>query len=56
MTIYFDQRFPNLDSTSFPGSSGEEFREQYRDAMEELPKDMPEPRGKLVTITAFVDA
>ena len=24
--------------------------------MEELPKDMPEPRGKLVTIDAFVDA
>ena len=56
LTIYFDERFPNIDSTSFPGSSAEEFREQYQDAMEELPKDMPEPRGKLVTITAFLDA
>ena len=29
LTIYFDQRFPNIDPTSFPGSSAEEFREQY---------------------------
>ena len=30
--------------------------EFYPDAEEELPPDMPEPRGRLATITAYVDA
>ena len=34
MTIYFDPGFPNIDPTSFSGSSAEEFREQYQDSME----------------------
>ena len=56
LTTYFDPRLPNIDPTSFSGSSVEEFREKYRYAMEQLPKDIPEPRGKSVSITAFVDA
>ena len=32
------------------------FREQYRDAKEELPGNMPRPRGRGMKITAFVDA
>ena len=56
LTIYFDPRFPYIDPTLFSGSSAEEFREKCQDTMEELPKDMPEPRGKSVTITTFVDA
>ena len=53
LTMYLDPRFPNIDPTSFSGCSTEEFREQYRYAMEEIPKDMPEPRGNSVTITAL---
>ena len=34
LTINFDPIFPNIYPTSFPGSSAEEFREQYRDGME----------------------
>ena len=56
LTIYFYPRFTNIYITSFSGSSAEEFKEKYRDAMEQLPKDMPEPRGKLFTINAFLDA
>ena len=41
LTVYFDPRFPNIDPTSLSGSSAEEFREKYRDLMEELPKYMP---------------
>ena len=34
----------------------EEFKEQYCDTKEEIPKDMPTPRGRFVIITACVDA
>ena len=56
LKIYFDTRFPNMDSTSFSGISAEESRKKHLDAMKELQKDMPKPRGKSVTITAFVYA
>ena len=41
LIIYFDPRFPNINPTSFSRRLSEEFREQYRDEMEELPKYMP---------------
>lgn len=56
LTIYFDPRLPNLDPNSFQGDNVETFREQYRDAEDELPPMMPKPRGRGVCITAFVDA
>ena len=56
LTIYFDRRSPNIDPTSFSRNSAEKIIEQYRDVMESLPKDNPEPRGRSVTITEFVDA
>ena len=56
LKIYFDPRFPNIDPTSFSGSSTGEFREQYRDVMEELPKYILEPRGTSVTINILVHA
>ena len=34
LTIYFYPRFTNIYITSFSGSSAEEFKEKYRDAME----------------------
>ena len=34
----------------------EDFAEIYRDAEEPLPHRMPQPRGRSVTTTAYVDA
>jgi hypothetical protein len=56
LTLYFDANEPKLDPGLFLGSTPEEFREIYRDAKEELPPHMPEPRGRKVTTTAYVDA
>ena len=36
--------------------NAQEFRDHYRDAKEEMPARMPQPRGRAVTTTAFVDA
>ena len=47
---------PKIDPNNFIGSSPDEFKEQYRDAKEEVPYNMPEPRGRFVVVTAFVDA
>ena len=32
------------------------FKEQYRDAEEQVPNNMPTPRGRMVTTTAYVNA
>ena len=56
LTLYFDPQEPIIDNTAFQGSSAKEFREIYRDASEELPTNMPKPRGRIVSVTAFVDA
>ena len=56
ITLYFDPIPPRLDESMFTGTPVDAFREQYRDAKEELPPRMPEPRGRMVTTTAFVDA
>ena len=56
LTLYFDATKPDLDPGLFLGSTPEEFRERYGDAKEELPPHMPEPRGRIVTTTAYVDA
>ena len=56
LTLYFDPSLPNKDPATFVGSTPEEFSEQYRDAKEEIPFDMPRARGRFVIITAFVDA
>lgn len=56
LTLYFNPQEPRLDADTFTGNSAETFREQYRDAKEELPSNMPLPRGLCVTTTAYVDA
>lgn len=56
LTLYFDPQEPILDPNMFNGNSADAFREIYRDAREELPPHMPEPRGRRVTTTAYVDA
>ena len=55
LTLYFDPERPMLDYSIFKGK-GEDFKEQYRDAVEELPHKMPVPRGQPVITTGFVDA
>ena len=56
LTLYFDSSLPDIDETCFKGDSAEVFREQYRDAAEELPPRMPKPRYRQVYTPAFVDA
>ena len=56
LTLYFDPSLPNIDLTMFKGDSAEIFKEQYRDAREEMPPKMPKPRGRQVSTTAFVDS
>ena len=47
---------PRLDSSMFVGNAPEAFQEICRDARDELPPHMPEPRGRQVTTTAYVDS
>ena len=56
LTLYFDPNSPNIDESIFIGDSSESFKEHYREAEEVMPERMPKPRGKPVTMTAFVDA
>ena len=55
LSLYFDPREPNIDYAAFK-TNAEEFKEYYRDAQEEDPPRMPQPRGRSVTTTAFVDS
>ena len=55
ITLYFDPTIPNLDYSIFK-TAPDDFKEYYRDAKEELPHNMPKPRGRSVTTTAYVDA
>ena len=55
LSIYMDPDLPNVDYSVFTTKPGD-FHEMYRDAKEQLPFDMPLPRGKPVTTTAWVDA
>jgi PAS domain-containing protein len=55
LSLYMNPELPKLDYSIFHTDSSE-FKEYYRDAEEELPHRMPEPRGLPVTTTAFVDA
>ena len=57
LTLYFDPTEPRIDTTAFTGASSRgDFKDQYRDAEEELPANMPKPRGRSVVTTGFVDA
>ena len=55
LSIYMDPIIPNIDYSDFK-TNPQDFSEYYRDAQEQLPHDMPKPRGSQVSITAFVDA
>lgn len=55
LTLYFDPTIPNIDYGQFQTTRAD-FAEHYRDAEESLPHRMPKPRGRAVSVTAFVDA
>lgn len=55
-TLYFNPEMPFLPPDMFDGDESTRFQDQYRDAAEELPKHIPEPKGKPMHITCYVDA
>ena len=55
VSIHMDPTLPEINYKVFD-MKYEGFEEQYRDAQEQLPPDMPKPRGVPVTVTAYVDA
>jgi len=55
VSLYFDPRLPRHDYTTFV-TRHSDFAMHYRDARDELPHNMPVPRGQPVVLTAFVDA
>jgi hypothetical protein len=52
--IVFDPLTPNIDERVFNPDA--DWRDLYGDISEELPPNMPEPKGKSVIISCFVDA
>ena len=52
--IVYDPAEPNVDKSTF--KSDVDWTEFYGDVQEELPANMPEPRGMPVTISSFQDA
>ncbi len=52
--IVFDPLTPNIDERVFNPNA--DWRDFYGDVSEELPPNMPEPKGKSVIISCFVDA
>ena len=55
LSLYFDPNQPHIDNSIFKDNA-DDFKEFYRDAVEEVPPRRPEPRGRGVKITSFVDA
>jgi hypothetical protein len=55
LSIYLDPSLPGVDHGDFK-TKRSDFAEQYQDAEEPMPHDMPHPRGRPVTTTMFVDA
>jgi hypothetical protein len=52
--IVFDPKTPCIDERVF--NSNADWRDFYGDNCDELPPNMPEPQGKVVNISCFVDA
>jgi hypothetical protein len=55
LSLYMDPRFLDLDFSNTIDAS-QDFKVMYRDAKEELPPNMPPPRGRGVDTLAYVDA
>jgi hypothetical protein len=54
-SLYMSPELPKFDLMQMVRQA-DDFKEHYRDAKEELPPQMPKPRGKSVVISAYVDA
>jgi hypothetical protein len=52
--IVYDSLTPKVDASVF--NKDADWMEFYGDVQEEMPPRMPKPRGKKVTVSAFVDA
>ena len=51
--LFFDPRHPDIDERAF---SSYEWYNFYRDTREQVPNDMPPPRGHAVSSRCFIDA
>ena len=51
--IAYDPKSPDIDESVFNNNAN--WTDFYGEVEEELPANMPEPRGNLVTISAFMD-
>ena len=56
LKMVFDPKDVRLDETCFPQIPIDEWKEFYGEVAEELPIGMPEPLGRPIKITCFVDA
>jgi hypothetical protein len=52
--IVFDPKTPHIDERVFKSQA--DWRDFYGDVIEELPPNMPEPKGQPVVVSCFVDA
>jgi hypothetical protein len=52
--IVFDPKTPQIDERVFKSKA--DWRDFYGDVIEELPPNMPEPKGQPVVVSCFVDA
>jgi hypothetical protein len=55
LILYLNPELPQVQYSDFQ-TNADKFKEFYRDAEEEMPHNMPKPRGRGVTIMALVDA
>lgn len=55
LSLYFNPELPRIDYSVFR-TVRSDFKEHYRDAEEAMPFRMPMPRGRMVMLTAFVNA
>jgi hypothetical protein len=55
VTLYMSPELPKINYGNFH-TNRNDFSEIYRDAQELLPHRIPEPRGRSIVTTAFVDA
>jgi hypothetical protein len=55
VTLYLSPELPHMDFGEFT-TNKDDFSEIYRNAEEQMPYKMPLPRGRSLTMTAFVDA
>ena len=56
LTLYMNPELPNLNYGIFATTNASEFEEYYRGAKEEMPHQMPRPRGIAVRTSAYCDS